>query len=120
MPAPSNISRTSHSDAPESPRRRRTRPASSSSSTTADNTNNNSMLTTTATAATNSDSATMTATTSWSAVKQDFMKTVSKAVAELMQEHGYSRERATSAVLREISVSAGGGESKTPQDIEVG
>jgi hypothetical protein len=81
-------------DAPESPRRRRTRPNATADSMTA----------TTAT------------TSSWSTVKQDFMKTVSGAVAELMEEHGYSRERATGAVLREISDD----KSKTPQDIEVG
>jgi hypothetical protein len=82
-----------HADeAPESPRRRRTRPTQNATIAT-------------------------TAATSWSTVKQDFIKTVSGAVAELMEEHGYSRERATGAVLREISDD----KSKTiPQDIEVG
>jgi hypothetical protein len=87
-------STTNHhaNEAPESPRRRRTRP--------------------TQTATVNSS----VTTTSWSVVKQDFIKTVSGAVAELMEEHGYSRERAAGAVLREISDD----KSKTPQDIEVG
>lgn len=80
-------STNAEADAPESPRRRRTRPTTST-----------------------------TATSSWSAVKRDFIKTVSGAVAELMEEHGYSRERATGAVLREISDD----KTKTPQDIEVG
>jgi hypothetical protein len=83
-------------DVPESPRRRRTRPTTSASTIAATHTN------------------------SWSAVKQDFIKTVSGAVAELMDEHGYSRERATGAVLREISTTGGEEKSKTPQDIEVG
>jgi hypothetical protein len=89
-------STTNHADeAPESPRRRRTRPTQSATTNTSNS---------------------MTTTTTWSAVKQDFIQTVSGAVAELMQEHGYSRERATGAVLREISHD----KSKTPQDIEVG
>lgn len=94
---------TNHSaEVPESPRRRRTRPAQSTTDT-----DSNSMSTTTTTTAT---------ATTWSSVKQDFIKTVSGAVAELMEEYGYSRERATGAVLREISED----KTKTPQDIEVG
>jgi hypothetical protein len=84
--------------AQQSPRRRRTRPP-----------------TATTTAALTTTTATM--TTSWSAVKQDFIKTVSGAVKELMEHYGYSRDRATAAVLREISA---GGKLKTPDDVEVG
>jgi flagellum-specific peptidoglycan hydrolase FlgJ len=102
-------SSTNHVDAavPESPRRRRTRPTATS--TTATDTSSIHMLTTTTTTTTRP---------SWSVVKQDFIKTVQAACEELMQEHGYSRERATGAVLREISDDTKG--TKTaPQDIEV-
>jgi hypothetical protein len=88
----SMIEHADDASAPESPRRRRTRPTQ--------------------------NAATATTATTWSAVKQDFIKTVSGAVAELMEEHGYSRERATGAVLREISDDKS--KMVPPQDIEVG
>ena len=47
-------------------------------------------------------------------VRSDFMQGIRKALMNLMQEHGYSRERAVSAVLREIS------NGHSPDDNEVG
>lgn len=48
-------------------------------------------------------------------VRQNFTNTVVQAMKELMEEHGYSRERAASAILREIC-----GNISTPEDDEVG
>jgi len=46
-------------------------------------------------------------------VRTDFMQGIRQALLRLMREHGYSRERATSAILREIS------NGHSPHDNEV-